>query len=36
MTQKSDTGARFEFNMGNTESLATIYIANVKITEKTA
>lgn len=36
MTQKSDNGARFEFNMGNTESLATIYIANVKITEKTA
>ena len=33
MTQKSNNSARFEFNMGATSSTATIYIANVSITE---
>ena len=36
MTEKSNNAARFEFNMGNTGSTATIYIANVVIKEVTA
>ena len=35
MTEKSNNAARFEFNMGNTTSTATIYISNVVIKEVT-
>ena len=36
MTEKSNNAARIEFNLGNTTSTATVYIANVVVKEVTA
>ena len=36
MDKKSDNAARFEFNLGNAGSTAAVYIANVRVAEKTS